>query len=81
MIKTIINEWDPIDLFPYAPEDEYEEEIRLLDDFIRVNDPNTEMLTNEIHRVFQKRFGADVFKLNKSECNDIAEKILKHLAT
>ncbi len=80
MIKLIINEWDPIDLFPYAPEDEYEEEIRLLEEFIKINNINTETLANKIHEVFLKRFGANIFKSNKLECIGIAEKIIKHLS-
>jgi len=27
IITEIINEWDPIDLFPFAPQDEYKKEI------------------------------------------------------
>lgn len=80
MIKDIINEWDPIDLFPYAPADEYEEEIYLLEDFVKSEEVSNELLANEIHKIFEKRFGADVFKRNKAECSEVAKRILKQLS-
>ena len=30
IVTTIINNWDPIDLLPYAPQDEYHVEIDLI---------------------------------------------------
>lgn len=77
MIKDIINEWDPIDLFPYAPTDEYENEVHLLEDFVKSKEMSEEILGNEIHKIFEKRFGADVFKQNKSECSKVANRILE----
>lgn len=34
-ITDIINNWNPIELFPYAPSDEYEGEIKILESFIK----------------------------------------------
>jgi len=77
MIANVINEWDPIDLFPYAPSDEYEEEIKLLRDFLSVRNEVSEIeLTDEIQRIFIKRFGEDVFTKDKSECATVARRIL-----
>ena len=33
-LQQIINEWDPIGLFPIAPKDEYVEEIRKIEEYI-----------------------------------------------
>lgn len=35
LVKKIIDEWDPINLFPYAPEDEYEEEVKQIEECTR----------------------------------------------
>lgn len=77
MIKDIINEWDPIDLFPYAPADEYENEVHLLEDFVKSKEMSEEILGNEIYKIFEKRFGSDVFKRNKFECSKVANRILE----
>lgn len=80
MIANVINEWDPIDLFPYVPSDEYEEEIKLLGDFLSMRNEVSEMeLTDEIQRIFVKRFGNDVFTKDKSECAIVARRILTEL--
>ena len=81
MISNIINKWDPIDLFPYAPSDEYEEEIKLLEDFIKNNRVTESALAEEIYRVFLKRFGDDVFKKDINECSLIAVKIIMGLTS
>lgn len=33
-VKTIIDEWDPIDLLAYAPEDEYDFEIKEIEQIL-----------------------------------------------
>ena len=33
-ITEIINEWDPIELFPMAPKDEYIEEVKLIYEYL-----------------------------------------------
>ncbi len=37
-VKTIIDEWDPIDLLAYAPEDEYDFEIKEIEQILCVTD-------------------------------------------
>jgi hypothetical protein len=82
MICDTINEWDPIDLFPYAPSDEYEEEIELLEDFLqRHTNASVDVLAEEIYKIFVQRFGNDVFNKNMAECRLIATKILKNLTS
>lgn len=74
-VAKIINEWDPIDLFPYSPKDEYQVEIDLVSKSID-GSTDIEYLTNSISAIFTKRFGDDVFTRGYNECMDIARKIL-----
>lgn len=76
MIKNIVNEWDPMNLFPYAPDNEYEVEIHMIEKFIQSNDVNEEKLTEAIISVFSQSFGNDLFKRKKNECRSIAKKII-----
>lgn len=79
MINDIINNWNPIDLFPYAPSDEYDGEIKILESCIKNSSVIQSDLAIEIHRVFAKSFGDDVFKKGLEECNRIAGDILREL--
>ena len=36
-VRNIINEWDPIGLFPYAPKDEYDAEIMAIEEILENN--------------------------------------------
>ncbi len=76
-IEAIVNQWDPIGLFPGAPKDEYEVEI---DSITRLVDrsPNVEHLAEGIKKIFTHQFGDDVFTRNYSECFDVAKKIWKY---
>lgn len=79
-ITKIINEWDPIDLFPMAPEDEYVREIELLNKIIHGNtEISVEDLAVEIHQLFTKRFVSDVYLREQKECLKVADEILKSL--
>ncbi|MDO6355716.1 DUF1871 family protein [Caloramator sp. CAR-1] len=73
-VAKIINEWDPIDLFPFSPKDEYEVEIELISKLVdkRID---LESLANNIYDLFIKRFGDDVFTRSYDECFIIAKKI------
>ena len=79
-ISDIINDWDPIDLFPLAPSDEYSREIEMIKKIFSII-PNItpEKLGTEIHNIFVRRFGEDVFTRNLSESNSIALKIINSL--
>jgi len=75
IISKIINEWDPIDLFPCAPKDEYDDEIDLISKLFDES-TNLEYLANGIRKIFVEQFGNDVFTRSFSECVDIAKRIL-----
>jgi hypothetical protein len=74
-VAKIINEWDPIDLFPFSPKDEYQVEIELISELVDKK-IDLESLANNIYDLFIKRFGDDVFMRNYDECFIIAKKIL-----
>ena len=77
-ITKIINEWDPIDLFPMAPEDEYVREIESLNKIVYDNtEISVDDLAVEIHELFTKRFGSDVYLREQIECLKVADEILK----
>lgn len=77
-ITKIINDWDPIDLLPMAPEDEYIKEIEFINKFINYNyEVSEDNLAVEIHQLFKKSFGSDVYSCDQKECLKIARKILK----
>ncbi len=77
-ITKIINGWDPIDLFPMAPEDEYVREIESLNIIVHDNpEISVDNLAVEIHQLFTKCFGSDVYLREKKECLKVAYEILK----
>lgn len=77
IIKGIINDWDPIDVFPLFPEDEYDEEIDMVIE--AVNRLHTkEELGEDIYRIFKEQLGSG-FLREKKECIEIANKILEQI--
>lgn len=54
LVKKIIEEWDPIDVFPYAPEDEYEEEVKQIEEYILNASLDKHNLAKEIYTMFRK---------------------------
>ncbi|HEY8389785.1 MAG TPA: DUF1871 family protein [Clostridia bacterium] len=80
VISRIINEWDPIDLFPAAPKDEYDGEINKISSFITNNKIITSLkLANIIHDVFIESFGENIFKSSIDECLNVANKLLSNM--
>ena len=77
-ITDIINEWDPIDLFPFAPQDEYKCEINSIINLISYT-TNINDIAIGIHSIFTKSFGDDVFKKSLLDCMEIAKSIQKNL--
>lgn len=73
-VKKIIDNWNPIDLFPGAPDDEYWTEIEAIEHIVRDTD-NPVKLAEGIYSVFIKEFD-DTFKKSKEECEQIAQTIL-----
>ena len=76
IITEIINNWDPINLFPCAPEDEYEVEIQLI---LELSEQSTDRsyIAKGIKEIFIRMFGEDIFKNSYEECLKIADEILK----
>jgi len=76
IINEEIIKWDPINLFPHAPDDEYESEIKQV-----FNCSKKEMtsldLSNEIYNIFSNSFGNDVFKRSYDDCIAVSERILE----
>ncbi len=74
-VEKIINEWDPIDLFPLAPKDEYSQEIKKIVNILKDKSSiNEEKLANTLKMIFVESFGEDMFFRDNE--SDIAEKLL-----
>jgi len=72
IIKTIIDEWDPIELLAYAPNDEYDDESM---EIFKSYTENIEDLGTMIFNVFENAF-SDTFTNNIQECIAIASLIV-----
>lgn len=71
-VKSVIDEWDPIDLFPWAPDDEYHSEIEEIQHLLRITD-NPDELAEGIYEVFVESFGQRTFNKSREECKQIAK--------
>ena len=78
VVEEIINNWDPIDLFPYSPKDEYKNEIALIIAVLKETKDISDVAL-KIQKIFIKSFGDDVFKRDINECVSIAESIVKNI--
>jgi len=77
-IKEIIDFWDPIKLLSFAPQDEYDFEIKQIKNKMLINkDIKTDELALVIQTVFKNAFGEDVYYSDENIEFDIAKKILK----
>ena len=76
-VEKIIRDWDPIELFPYAPADEYDVEILAIIEVLNTFDEiDTLMLAEKINTIFEEAFGNDVYYADINITKSIAEKIL-----
>lgn len=76
VVEEVINRWDPVHLFPSAPKDEYSLEIKeIVKYFQSSNDIKVDELAQEIKRIFNYTFGADIV-IEKNE-KEVANEILK----
>ncbi|WP_171313850.1 DUF1871 family protein [Enterococcus cecorum] len=74
-VEKIINEWDPIELFPMGPKDEYSQEIKKIVNILKDKSSlDKEKLANSLKMIFVESFGKDMF-FRDNESN-IAEKLL-----
>jgi len=74
-VKSVIDEWDPIDLLFHAPDDEYHSEIAEIQYLLSVTDDPAQ-LAEDIFKVFVESFGKDTFNKSKEECKQIAQILL-----
>lgn len=70
-VRKIINEWDPYSLFPYAPENEYELEIKKIESFVSTNNVKT-----DLSEFIKYIFDFEDISEDKKTLDDIVEKIL-----
>lgn len=72
-ISEIINDWNPIEIYPLL-QDEYQYETKRIED--RIKDcQSIQTLTELIYSVFKDSFGGQFTKTNE-DCKEIARKIL-----
>ena len=74
-VKRIIDQWDPVDLLSHAPDDEYDEEIDLIQ-LLSGKFNDSETLGKGIYDVFVRSFGKETFDKSAEECAIIAERQL-----
>jgi hypothetical protein len=75
-IIKVVNDWNPIEIYPLL-EDEYLEEIKKILDFIEMNKIiSHEELTIFLEKVFKDSFGENLFFSSKEKCIEVAKKIL-----
>ena len=74
-IETIINTWDPIELFPHSPPDEYSVEIQKIA-LAKEQTDDAIVLGNNIYQIFIDSFGREIFQKPLSECVTIAQEII-----
>ena len=72
-IKRVIDLWDPMDLFPYAPGDEYHTEIEAIRKLLSETDCISEVAEGS-WSIFTESFG-DAFAKDQSECALIARRL------
>jgi len=76
-IMNLINEWDPVKLFPMAPKDEYIYEVKKIESCLNNNNTlDTKKFAKMINDIFRESFGNDVYNVNMNDCVTIAQKIL-----
>lgn len=75
LIAETINSWDPVNLFPHAPDDEYENEIREICIGSRTISDEYD-LAKLIYNIFTRRFGTDIFTRSKLNCLEVAIRII-----
>lgn len=70
-VATIVNQWDPYSLFPYAPSDEYSGEINIITAFMKSDYDKTDLIL-ELKRIFDE---SDIVE-EKRIFSTIAEKLI-----
>jgi hypothetical protein len=74
-VEKIINEWDPIDLLPIFPLDEYRDEIlEIIELLKKARDIN--VVSMGIKKILSENFGDDVFRKTYEECLEIGRQLI-----
>lgn len=77
-VKKAIDKWDPIDLLPFAPPDEYDSETKKIYNVIKdLGTIDVSCLGQIIFDTFTKAFGNDIFLKTLDECHIVAEDIFE----
>jgi hypothetical protein len=76
IVTEVINKWDPANLFPDAPDDEYESEISKIVSYLKEANSET-MLAEGIKTIFNNSFD---WKLTNEKCLPTAKEIQNELA-
>ncbi len=74
IVKTIIDDWDPIDLLSFAPKDEYDPISQTISKMVSKND-TVESIANIVYRVSLESFGEITFEKSKDDCMEVAKNI------
>jgi hypothetical protein len=74
-IRQIITDWDPQNLMSHAPDDEYDYEVKMIEDYFMMSICSEADLSRKIIQVFSEQFGDDFIK-SQEECLNIAKKII-----
>lgn len=75
-IVEIVNQWDPIGLFPLCPCDEYSPEITEIQNVMHAG-ISKEILGKAIFQIFSSAFDGS-FTKSEQECILIADKIIRN---
>ena len=77
-IKQAIDKWDPIDLLPFAPPDEYDPETKKIYNIIKdLDNIDVNYLGKIIFDIFVNSFVNDIFLKTLDECNIVANDIFQ----
>ncbi|MGX7417392.1 DUF1871 family protein [Carnobacterium gallinarum] len=77
-IEKVINNWDPLELFPFAPKDEYENEINKILGVLK-KDPTNVDLGKAIEKIFLDSFGKGIINENEEKYLLVSNEILKEV--
>lgn len=71
-IKSAIDEWNPYDLLPDAPSDEFDGESRMIAAEIKYDD-TVDKIAEVVSKIFSQQFEPQFFRVE--DCHDVAAKI------
>ncbi len=76
-IKVIINNFDPLEVLPYAPDDEYDFEVDKISKYFIENENCTyKHLGKFIYNLFMEQLTESAFFHTLEQCEEVAKSIL-----